>query len=77
MSKDFIYILPSLQPPVTESFATYQTTRQFYQEVQARSEFQRYCQWYRQTARQHQQQLKRMRGEFNFMQWFRRQEFSK
>jgi hypothetical protein len=73
MSKNLPYIMPSPQPQVEEAFATYQTTHQFYHEVQSRSEFQRYCEWYYTTAEQNRQELKRMRGELNIFQWFRRQ----
>ncbi|WP_341524821.1 hypothetical protein WKK05_19570 [Nostoc sp. UHCC 0302] len=72
MSKDLPYIIPSPQPEVEESFAAYQTTHQFYQEVQTRLELQRYCEWYYETAEQHRQELKRMRGELNIFRWFRR-----
>ena len=73
MSKNLPYIMPSPQPQVEEAFAAYQTTHQFYHEVRSRSEFQRYCEWYYTTAEQNRQELKRMRGELNIFQWFRRQ----
>ncbi|MBD2665463.1 hypothetical protein B6N60_04399 [Richelia sinica FACHB-800] len=72
MTKNLPYILPSSQPPVEEAFATYQTTKQFYHEVETRSEFQRYCQWYHSTAAQNRRDLDKMRGELNIMGWFRR-----
>ncbi|MBG1261933.1 hypothetical protein [Nostoc commune] len=72
MSKNLPYIMPSPQPQVEGAFATYQTTHQFYHEVSSRSEFQRYCEWYYTTAEQNRQELKRMRGELNIFQWFRR-----
>ncbi len=72
MSKDLPLIIPSPQPQVEEGFAAYQTTHQFYREVEARSEFQRYCDWYYTTAERNRQELQRMRGELNIMQWFRR-----
>jgi hypothetical protein len=72
MSKNLPYIIPSPQPEVEETFAAYQATHQFYQEVNTRSEFQRYCEWYYITAERHRQELKRMRGELNILQWFRR-----
>ena len=73
MSKNLPYIIPSPQTQVEETFATYQTTHQFYHEVHSRSEFQRYCEWYHTTAEQNRQELKKMRGELNIFQWFRRQ----
>lgn len=73
MSKYLPYIILSPQPEVEETFAAYQATRQFYEEVQTRSEFQRYCHWYRTTAAQNRQDLEKMRGEPNIFRWFRRQ----
>ncbi len=70
MSKDLPYIIPSPQPQVEESFAVYQTTHQFYHEVKTRSDYQEYCEWYYAIAEQHRQDLKKMRGEFNIMQFF-------
>lgn len=72
MPENLPYILPSLQPQVENTFAVYQTTHQFYFEVQKRSEFQRHCEWYYVTAEQHRQELKRMRCEVNILAWFRR-----
>ncbi|KOP27001.1 hypothetical protein AMR41_06470 [Hapalosiphon sp. MRB220] len=73
MSKDLPYIIPSPQPQVEEGFVIYQTTHQFYHEVKTRSDHQEYCEWYYAIAEQHRQDLKKMRGEFNIMQFFRRQ----
>lgn len=73
MSKDLPHIIPSPQLQVEESFAAYQTTHQFYQEVKTRSEYQEYCEWYYTISKQHRQELKRMRGELNFYAIFRRQ----
>jgi hypothetical protein len=72
MSKDLPYIIPSTPPETEETFASYETTHQFYEEVQTRSEFQLYCEWYYKTAEQNRQDLKKMRGELNILQWFRR-----
>ncbi|MBW4555766.1 MAG: hypothetical protein KME59_07485 [Trichormus sp. ATA11-4-KO1] len=72
MTKNLPYIIPASQPEVEESFGSYQTTHQFYQEVHTRSEFQRHCEWYYITAEQHRQDVKKMRGELNILQWFRR-----
>jgi hypothetical protein len=57
---------------VEEAFAAHQTTHQFYHEVQTRSEFRRYCAWYYMTAEENRQELNKMRGELNILQWFRR-----
>ncbi|WP_193193698.1 hypothetical protein [Nostoc sp. MG11] len=72
MSKNLPYIIPSSHNSVDETFAAHQTTHQFYQEVQTRSEFQRYCEWYYTTAQRNRQDLEKMRGELNIFQWFRR-----
>ncbi len=70
MSKYFPHIIPASLPEVEETFASYQTTHQFYHEVQVRAEFKQYCEWYYTTAEQNRQELERMRGELNIMQWF-------
>jgi hypothetical protein len=72
MSRNLPHIIPSPQPQAEETFAVYQTTHQFYQEVQARSEFKEYCEWYYMTAENHRQELEKMRGELNIFRWFRR-----
>ncbi len=72
MSRNFPQIIPSPQPEVEETFAAYQTSHQFYQEVQVRSELKRHSEWYYTTAECHRQELERMRGELNFFRLFRR-----
>ncbi|MBE9004265.1 hypothetical protein IQ259_04285 [Fortiea sp. LEGE XX443] len=72
MSHELPHVIPSLQPVVEETFSAYQTTHEFYYEVQQRLEFQRYCEWYYTTAEHHRQELKKMRGELNIFKWFRR-----
>lgn len=72
MSKNLPYIIPSPQPQIEEGFAAYQTTHQFYHEVQTRTEFRRHCEWYYSTAERNRQDLQKMRGELNIFQWFRR-----
>jgi hypothetical protein len=72
MSKDFTYIIPSPPPEVEEVFEAAQVTREYYDEIQIRSEHQKYCQWYRTTAAKHHQELEKMRGELNLFAWFRR-----
>ncbi|MBR8835467.1 MAG: hypothetical protein DSM106950_15950 [Stigonema ocellatum SAG 48.90 = DSM 106950] len=72
MSKNLPHIIISPQPQAEETFAAYQTSHQFYQEVQVRSEFKRHCEWYHTTAESHRQELERMRGEVNIFRWFRR-----
>jgi hypothetical protein len=72
MSKDFPYIIPSPPPEVEEVFAAAQVTREYYDEVQIRSEHRKYCDSYRTIATKHRQELERMRGELNLFAWFRR-----
>jgi len=72
MSRDLPQIIHSPQPASEESFAVYQATHRFYQEVRVRSEFKVHCEWYYTTAESHRQELERMRGELNIFRWFRR-----
>ncbi|NMG21735.1 hypothetical protein [Brasilonema bromeliae] len=72
MSQELPQIIPSPQSEVEDTFSAYQTTHQFYTEVQARSELKQYCEWYYTTAERHRQDLEKMRGELNIMQWFRK-----
>ncbi len=64
------YILPSLPPVADERIAIHHVTREFFREVEFRDDRRRYCQWYRQTARQHQRELEAMRGDINLFGWF-------
>ncbi|MEA5570142.1 hypothetical protein [Calothrix sp. UHCC 0171] len=73
MSKDFTYIIPTPPPEVEEVFAAVEVTKEYYNEVQIRSEHKLYCEWYRTTATRHRQELEKMRGELNLFAWFRRQ----
>jgi hypothetical protein len=70
MSKELPYIVPSPQSEVEEVFAVHQTSIEFYQEVQTRTEFKRYCEWYYKTAAENRRDLAKMRGELNIMGWF-------
>jgi hypothetical protein len=72
MSKDLPHIIPASQPELNDIFVVYQTTHQFYQELQVRSEFKSYCEWYYTTAERNRQELEKMRGELNIFQIFRR-----
>lgn len=58
--------------PTAEILQRQYLTRQFYQEVSDRQEFERYCQWYYETAERHQKELEKMRGDINFFAWFGR-----
>jgi hypothetical protein len=59
-----------------EILSRHQLTYEFRAEVQYRDEFQRYCQWYYQTAAQHRQELEQMRGDINLLGLFCRRRSS-
>jgi hypothetical protein len=61
---------PEIYQPAAEIFQAYQVTHEFYQEAQYREAFQQHCQWYYETAQSHQQELEKMRGDFNLLGWF-------
>ena len=60
----------TIPPNGSELFQTYQVAHEFYEEVRYREQLEEYCQWYRQTAAQHQRELRRMRGDINLFGWF-------
>lgn len=65
--------LRPLPPPSQhEIFEAHFLSHRFHREVQQREAFAAYCQWYRQTAERHRQELMRMRGDVNLLSWFRR-----
>jgi hypothetical protein len=72
MSQELRRIIPLGEPQVEEIIAVNETTRQFHREVEVRSEFNRYCEWYYATAKSNREELEKMRGELNIFQWFRR-----
>ncbi|MGL5083438.1 MAG: hypothetical protein ACRC8A_18315 [Microcoleaceae cyanobacterium] len=55
---------------ISEQFQVQQLTYDFYQEVQHREVLENYCQWYAETAKRHQQELEKMRGDFNIFGYF-------
>lgn len=69
MSNDLRWFAPQPQP-VPEAIIVHELTREFYREVEHREEFDRYCQWYRLAAEQHQRELQKMRGDINLFGWF-------
>jgi hypothetical protein len=69
MSKDFQYILPQPEP-IADILSVYEATYEFRREVQYREELEEYCQWYYAAARQHQEELQRMRNDINVFGWF-------
>lgn len=73
MREEFRLIVPA-PPPAADIFATYQLAFEFHQEVQARQEHERYCEWYWLTAERHQQELQKMQGDINLFGWFCRRQ---
>ena len=63
-------IFPEPNPPATEIFQVYQTTQEFYNEVQDRENFHQHCQWYYEIAEKHQQELKKMQNDPNILGLF-------
>lgn len=59
-------------PSSAEILQRAKLTHEFYQELKYRQEFEQYCQWYYQTAKQHQQEFQKMQGDLNILGWFRR-----
>ena len=71
MSEELQRIFPA-PPPPAEMFATHQLAHEFCREAEHRQEFKEYCQWYRQVALQHQQELAAMENDLNILGWFLR-----
>ena len=71
MPEKLPHIIPAPQPEISEAFAAYKATSQFYQEVQSRAAMSRYCDWYYTTAERHRQELQQIRSEINILSWFR------
>lgn len=66
---DFRWFAPNPQP-IPEVLLAYDLTRQFHREVEYREEVDRYCEWYRSTAAQHQREFQKMQGDMNVFGWF-------
>ncbi|NER35504.1 MAG: hypothetical protein F6J93_16180 [Oscillatoria sp. SIO1A7] len=71
LPKEISQIIPGTGD-ASEVLEIYEVSREFYREVEYREEFERYCQWYYETADRHQQELKKMRGDINIFGWFSR-----
>jgi hypothetical protein len=56
----------------SEMIELYRTTREFYDEMEYRTEHDRYCDWYRTVAEQNRRDLEKMRGDINLFRWFSR-----
>ncbi|MDY6896762.1 MAG: hypothetical protein SWZ49_01610 [Cyanobacteriota bacterium] len=72
MSQELQRIVPSDTSQIEETIAVNETSRQFYRELEVRSEFNSYCEWYYDTVKTNREELEKMRGELNIFQWFRR-----
>lgn len=59
-----------LPPTESEVFQVHEAAHEFYEEVRHREQLEQYCQWYRQTAAEHQRELKQMRSEINLFGLF-------
>lgn len=72
MSNDLRWIAPVPPEPNHQVLEAHRLTRNFYEEVYHRQEFERYCQWYYTTANQNQQELQKIQNDFNLLGWFYR-----
>jgi hypothetical protein len=70
MSQEFNNFIPNNTPPPAEILQCHQLTFDFRREVQTRDNFKEYCQWYKETAQQHQNELTKMQNDLNFFGWF-------
>lgn len=69
---EYISAHRQLTPQETvEIFELHQMAQDFRREIIYREAHERYCAWYSDLARQHQQELAAMRGEFNVLSQFR------
>jgi hypothetical protein len=64
------HIVPLPQAEAEEMLIAHQITFEFHEEVRFREAFEEYCQWYQHVAKQHQRELKTMRGDINLFGWF-------
>jgi hypothetical protein len=53
--------------PAAEIFQRHQIVREFYDEIKYRQELELHCQWYYATAKQHQQELQKNAGRFEYL----------
>ncbi|WP_448564879.1 hypothetical protein [Trichothermofontia sp.] len=73
MSSDNMHwIVPSSPDIAPEILQVHQLAYDFRYEVEVRREFQRYCQWYYETAKRNQQEFLKMQQDINILGWFRR-----
>lgn len=69
MTESIHFLVPA-PPPADATFAAHQLAWAFSHEVQQRQAHQDHCAWYAKVARQHQQELVKMRGDWNVFSWF-------
>ncbi len=69
MLEEFRQIIPP-STPAAEILVRHQLAFEFRREVEYRAEFKQYCQWYRETAARHQEELAKMQGDINIFRWF-------
>ncbi|UZQ53681.1 hypothetical protein OOK60_14425 [Trichothermofontia sichuanensis B231] len=73
MSSEHIRWLVPIAPYVApEILQVHQLAYDLRYEVEARREFQRYCQWYYETASRNQQEFLKMQQDINILGWFYR-----
>lgn len=69
MLNDIRWLAP-LPQPILEALIAYALTREFYQEVGHRQEYDRYCEWYQKTAAANQREFAKMQADINLLGWF-------
>lgn len=72
MTANFRWFAPQPEP-IPEILRLALMTREFHREVADRKAFQQHCQWYRETAQRHQEELAKMRRDPHLFRFFYRQ----
>ncbi len=67
-----LHFEPSQTSSAHEAMERQQVTYDFSREVKHRAAFEAYCQWYYETAAQHQAELAAMEHDIPLFSWFRR-----
>jgi len=63
----------AIAPTQAEVLALHQLADDFHQEVELRTAFEQYCQWYTIVAEQHRQEFEQLQREMNLFRLFRRE----
>ncbi len=66
---EFQRIIPQTPQETVEILESHQLAYDFYRELKHRQAFIEHCQWYHETARQHQRELEQMNRPFNPLRW--------